>query len=111
MSKPKRRKEPVFPWSTSLFDQARGGRARFLGDFGAGEHAGDLFAAFALGETRDASHDALALAHRRLHDAKMVLRPRGDLWRMGYGQDLGARGEPGEPLSHRIGDRAADARV
>ena len=52
--------------SARRLDQPFGGRARFIGDFGAGQHARDFLAAALLGHFDDAGGDALAFFQRIL---------------------------------------------
>src|ERR1700736_3054480 len=92
-------------------DQALGGGARLLGDFGAGEHAGDLLAPALGGDLAYPGGYALAAVERVLGYEIVTIGAGRDLRRVGDRHDLDARGRPREAHANGVGDRPADPRV
>ncbi len=82
--------EGFLGFALSCLHQAFGGSAGFVGDFGAGEHSGDFFAA-GLGIENFDRGDRLAF-DLTFGDPPVMPAARGDLGRMGDDQNLRALG-------------------
>ena len=93
----------------SARDQRAGGGAGGVGDFGAGEHAGDLLLAGLGGEGRDGGGGGAGAGG--LGHAPLGVGAGGDLGAVGDHQHLAGGGQRLEPRAHRVGHCAAYALV
>src|SRR5271165_5569101 len=96
---------PSFAGLEHLFGVPDGG----FGEFGAAEHASDLFGAFFIFEKLDGCLGAALLF--LLFDQEMLIGEGGDLGEVGDAEDLLGFGERLELLSNGFGGAASDADV
>ena len=99
----------MFWGSPAPGDHLRGVLEAGVGDFGAGEHAGDFVGAGAVVEDADAGGGAAVLL--ALFDGQMLIGEGGDLRQVGDAEDLLGAAEGLELLADGLGGAASDADV